>query len=91
MRAARRPGGGRGGPRRLAAQQEREEELARLGQSVVVFPCGHAFHEACVPELACLECLDRGLKQRTLVPRPPVAHSRLQQAVATLVVGELNG
>ena len=24
---------------------------------LAVFPCGHAYHEACIPERACLACL----------------------------------
>eukprot|EP00004_Rigifila_ramosa_P019901 TRINITY_DN5125_c0_g1_i1.p1 TRINITY_DN5125_c0_g1~~TRINITY_DN5125_c0_g1_i1.p1 ORF type:complete len:1427 (+),score=302.28 TRINITY_DN5125_c0_g1_i1:465-4283(+) len=32
-----------------------------VGSSIVVFPCGHAFHQACVPEQSCISCLGRNL------------------------------
>eukprot|EP01102_Stenamoeba_stenopodia_P006527 TRINITY_DN1797_c0_g1_i1.p1 TRINITY_DN1797_c0_g1~~TRINITY_DN1797_c0_g1_i1.p1 ORF type:complete len:686 (-),score=140.70 TRINITY_DN1797_c0_g1_i1:21-2078(-) len=27
-----------------------------VGSNVTIFPCGHAFHEVCVPEKACISC-----------------------------------
>jgi len=36
--------------------------------SLLVFPCGHAFHQFCIPERACVLCLERNMK--TLISSP---------------------
>ena len=50
---------GRGGKAAGGGQGSAEAVTrdVRLTMAVTVFPCGHAFHEACVPEMSCLECL----------------------------------
>ena len=55
-----------------AAGSDAADATRRKKNSLVAFPCGHAFHARCVPEEACVECLR--LRGERLPSPAPAAH-----------------